>query len=35
MELLEDMGHVESHFSPLEDYVSVGAYGDNANLEPR
>jgi hypothetical protein len=25
MELLGDVGHVESHFSPLGDSVSVGA----------
>ena len=26
MELLGDMGHVESHFFPFGDSVSVGAY---------
>jgi hypothetical protein len=25
MELLGDMGHVESHFSPFRDSVSIGA----------
>jgi hypothetical protein len=35
MELLGDMGHVESHFGPFENCVSVGPFGDSANLDAR
>jgi hypothetical protein len=33
MELLSDMGHVESRFGPFGYCVSVGSFGDSANLE--
>jgi hypothetical protein len=35
MELLGDVGHVESHFSPFGDYVNVGPFGDSAKLGAR
>jgi hypothetical protein len=35
MELLGDMGHVESHFGPFENCVSVSPFGDSANLDAR
>jgi hypothetical protein len=34
-ELLGQEGHVESHFSQFGDYVSVGPFGDSANLDTR
>jgi hypothetical protein len=33
--LVGDVGHVESHFGPFGDYVSVGLFGDSANLDAR
>jgi hypothetical protein len=35
MRLLGDMGHVESHFGPFEDSVTVGSFGDSGNLDER
>jgi hypothetical protein len=35
MELLGDVGYVESHFGPFGDCVNVGTFGDSANLEAR
>jgi hypothetical protein len=35
MELLRDVGHVESHFSPFGDSVSIDAFGHSANLDVR
>jgi hypothetical protein len=35
MELLGDMGHVESHFGPFGDCVSVSPFGDSDNLDAR
>jgi hypothetical protein len=34
-ELLGDVGHVESRFSPFGYYVNVGPFGDSANLDAR
>jgi hypothetical protein len=31
MELLGDMGHVESHFGLFGDSVTVGLFGDSGN----
>jgi hypothetical protein len=33
MELLGDVGHVESCFGRFGDCVSVGPFGDSANLD--
>jgi hypothetical protein len=35
MELLGDVGHVESCFGPFGDYVNVGPFGYSANLDAR
>jgi hypothetical protein len=35
MELLGDVGHVESHFSPFGDSVTVGPFGYSGNLDAR
>jgi hypothetical protein len=35
MELLGDAGHVESCFGLFRDCVSVGPFGDSANLDTR
>ena len=35
MELLGDVGHVESYFDPFRDSVSGGSYDDSANLDAR
>jgi hypothetical protein len=35
MELLGDVGHVESRFGPFGDSVSVGPFGDSANIHAR
>jgi hypothetical protein len=35
MELLGDVGHAKSHFSPFGDYVSFDPFGDSANLDAR
>jgi hypothetical protein len=35
MKLLGDRGHVESHFGPFGHGVSVGPFGDIANLDAR
>jgi hypothetical protein len=32
MELLGDMGHVESHFGLFGDSVTIGPFGDSGNL---
>jgi hypothetical protein len=35
MELLGDMGHVESHFGLFGDSVTIGPFGDSGNLDAR
>jgi hypothetical protein len=35
MELVGDVGHVESHFSLFGDCVNVGPFGDSAKLGAR
>jgi hypothetical protein len=35
MKLLGDMGHVEPHFSPFGDSVTVGPVADSGNLNAR
>jgi hypothetical protein len=35
MELLGVVGHVESHFGPFEDSVTVSPFGDRGNLDAR
>jgi hypothetical protein len=35
MKLLGDVGHVESRFGLFGDSVSVGTFGDSANLDAR
>jgi hypothetical protein len=35
MELLVDVGHVESRFGPFGCCVSVDPFGDSANLDAR
>jgi hypothetical protein len=35
MELLGDVGHVESHFSLFGDSVTIGLFGDSGNLDTR
>jgi hypothetical protein len=35
MELLGDVSHVESHFGPFGDSVTVGPFGDSGNLGAR
>jgi hypothetical protein len=35
MKLLGDVGHVDSRFGPFGDSVSVGLFGDSANLNAR
>jgi hypothetical protein len=35
MKLLGDVGHVESHFNPFGDSVTVGPFGDIGNVDAR
>jgi hypothetical protein len=35
MELLGDVGHVESRFDPFRDCVNVGLFGESTNLDTR
>jgi hypothetical protein len=35
MELLGDVGHVESYFGPFRDSVTVSPFGDSGNLHAR
>jgi hypothetical protein len=35
MKLLGDMGHMESHFGPFGDNVTVGPFGDSGNVDAR
>jgi hypothetical protein len=35
MKLLGDVGHVESHFGPFGDSVTIGPFGDSGNVDAR
>jgi hypothetical protein len=35
MKLLGDLGHVESHFGPFGDSVTIGPFGDSGNIDVR
>jgi hypothetical protein len=35
MKLLGDLGHVESHFGPFGDNVTISPFGDSGNVDAR
>jgi hypothetical protein len=35
MKLLGDKGHVESHFGPFRDIVTISPFGDSGSLDAR
>jgi hypothetical protein len=35
MKMQGDVGHVESHFGPFGDSITVGTFGYSGNLEAR